>query len=93
MQIGTEPKSKDIVINKIGKIYEIQFEEGKAILWLDREEMIMLRSRITEALKENIDIDKSFDMLREKQDYIDEVGKNGGFDKDCPIGDEENGEY
>ena len=87
MQIGTEPKSKDIVINKIGKIYEIQFEEGKAILWLDREEMIMLRSRIAEALKENIDIDKSFDMLREKQDYIDSINNSNRFNKD-----ENNGE-
>ena len=78
MEIGTEPKSKDIIIKKIGKTYEISFERGRTILWLNKEEMIMLRSRMTEALKEE---DKNFDILREKQDYIDSINNWNRFKK------------
>jgi hypothetical protein len=92
MQIGVEPKSKDIAIYKIGKIYEISFEKGKAIIWLDREEMIIIRTRITEALKEEIDVDKNIDMFKETDTCIDEIGNVGGFDKDCSRGDEDDGE-
>jgi len=75
MQAGLEPKSKEITIKKLGRTYEIEFEEGKSILWLEKEEMIVLRDKINDVL---IEKDIKLDMLREKQDYIDEVKRAGG---------------
>jgi len=90
MKTGMEMKPKEITIKKFsdgGEVdYEIRIIDGDScsLLWLDPNGIKMLRNRITEILKEEVELDEKFDLLREKQDFIDSVGNEGGFDKDCP---------
>lgn len=74
-------RRSDYAVDRDGKFGECKFEE-----------VIIDRNGKCKS-EETKDIDNDFDMLREKQDYSDSVKSAGGFDKDCPIGDEENGEY
>ena len=104
MKTGMEMKPKEIIIKKFsdgGEIdYEIRIIDGDScsLLWLDPNGITMLRNRITEALKEEVELsDEKFDLLREKQDFIDSMENAGGFDKNCPDisydKEEDDGEY
>lgn len=55
-----------------------------------KEEIIIDRNGKCKSMK--LEEDKSSEMLRETQDYIDSVKYVGGFDKDYPV-DEDDGDY
>lgn len=79
MEIGLKPKKINITIMKMGgENYEVNFNE-ETWLYLDKEQIKELRDKINDVL---IGKDIKLDMLREQQDYIDEVKKAGGFDND-----------
>ena len=72
MEAGLKPKVNNISIKKIGKEYEINFGEEIWIYIGSKKDLTELRDKINSTL---IEEDKNFEMLREKQDYIDEVKK------------------
>jgi len=75
MQVGLEPKKTSIMIRQMGgENYEVNFNE-EMWLYLSKEQITELRNRINDFL---IGKDRNFEMLREKQDYIDEVKRAGG---------------
>ena len=75
MEIGLEPKVNNIDVKPVGKKYEINFGDEVWIYLGGRKELTELRDKINDVLMgENY---KS-DMLREKQDYKDEVKLAGG---------------
>jgi len=75
MEIGLKPKKTNITIMKMGgENYEVNFNE-ETWLYLDKEQITELRNKINGILMGE---DYKSDMLREKQDYIDEVKKARG---------------
>ena len=75
MQVGLEPKKTSIMIRQMGgENYEVNFNE-EMWLYLSKEQITELRNRINDFL---IGKDRNFEMLREKQDYIEEVKRAGG---------------
>lgn len=93
METAYKLENEKIKITKYGKSsYAIDFEKGKHILWLNDKEMMLLRDRISEAL-DPPEEDDGVDILREKDDYIDEIGNGKDFKKEqIGVGDENDGE-
>ena len=77
MQVGLKPKVNNINIKKIGKQYEINFGDEIWIYIGNRKELTELGDKINNILK-NKEEDKNFDILREFQDYKNEVKLAGG---------------
>jgi len=85
MQIGYEPKNaKEIKIKKMKDCYEILFtqkDDSEFWFYLAEKELIELWDKISWILQSE---DNTFDMLREKQDYANEISK-AAFDVKCPF--------
>lgn len=86
MQVGLKPKVNNISIKKIGKQYEINFGDEIWIYLDSRKDLAELRDKINDILiylpqiKKILSTREDYksDMLREKQDYIEEVKLAGG---------------
>lgn len=89
MHTGIRPKSNNIKIKKFGDEYEVNFNET-SWFYLDFVGMQELRDKISEALDPP---KKDDNLLREKDDYIDEIGNGKSFEKEqIEMGDEDDGE-
>jgi len=76
MQTAYELKDKKIIIIKrCEDVYEINFEDGKFLLWLNERELKELRDRVSEALDPPIE-DKDLEILREAKDYKKEITRS-----------------
>jgi hypothetical protein len=93
MKIAIEPKTKNNFIwcyKKDCKYFLAASEDSDGKFGFCRkEEIIIDRNGKCKSMK--IEEDKSSEMLRETGIYIDEISKVGGFGKDYPIGDEDDG--
>jgi len=73
MQTAYELKDKKISITKrCEDVYEINFEDGKFLLWLNEKELKELRDRVSEAL-DPPEEDKDLEILREAEDIRREM--------------------
>lgn len=94
MQTEYKLEDEKIKITKYNKNkYAVDCERGKFILWIDEKELKELRDKISEALDPSIE-DEDIDILREKDDYIDEIGNGNKSETNHTeyIGDENDGE-
>lgn len=73
MQTAYELKDKKIIIIKrCEDVYEINFEDGKFLLWLNEKELKELRDRVSEAL-DPPEEDEDLEILREAEDIRREM--------------------
>ena len=73
METAYKLENEKIKITKYNKNhYAIDFEKGKFVLWTDEKELKELRDKISEALDPPEEDDYA-DILRVKDDYIDEI--------------------
>jgi len=73
MQTAYELKDKKIIIIKrCEDVYEINFEDGKFLLWLNEKELKELRDRVSEAL-DPPEEDGDLEILREAEDIRREM--------------------
>jgi len=93
METAYKLENEKIKITKYNKdSYAIDFEKGKFILWIDEKELKELRDRVSEALDPPVEDDYA-DILREKDDYIDEIGNGQAFKKEqVEVGEDDDGE-